>query len=1152
MTVNRLVSRLPSSFTFLFVIWLIYPFAYAQTNPPALEAGKAMTRELAGLETHTYTFALPAGQFLSFNIEQRGIDVVVRLIGPGGKQLAEVNDAAGTQGTESLQFITETPGVYSILVAAREIAATRGRYEISLKERRPVAEQDRQPATTAVDTNAFEQLLSEANQLRSDYSAPGMRKALEKYQAALALWRAQRGAAKQEAEVLKEIAATYAALYERYREKSDRDKTLEFYQQSIQPLRTSDRKWEAFILYEIGRTQGRWRELPQAIESYQQALALSRELNDSTGAAAALVAAGQIYVTLGQIEQGLAAYEEALNYWRAANDRSSEAGTLNSVALAHNLAGNNQKALEIYQQALALRHEINDRNGQITVLNNLAVVYRDLGELQRAIDTITQVFELSQQANDQESMAFAALNIGSFYDLLGQPQKALDYFQQALPLFKALNLRRYEGAVLNNLGKIYYTLNDKPKALDHHKQALLLIRAETDPRGEAAVLINIARLTAEQGDRPQAIELLTQALTVARTANSPTGQAGALNQLGRIYQALGEPQKALEQHRAALPLALATGNPGTEAGTRANIARVESELSNLDEARAQIEAALQLIESIRSRVASQELRTSYFASVQSYYDFYIELLMRISRERKSEEHAAAALHASERARARGLLELLTEARANIREGVDAALLERERDLQQRLTRKVEEQIRLLSGPHNKAQVDNRAKELEQLKAEYQDVQTKIRQNSPRYAALTQPQPLTVSELQQQVLDADTLLLEYALGAERSYLWAVTQNSITSFELPKRAEIEAVARRLLTQLTARNQFIAGESKSRKLARIAAADAQATRSAAALSRMVLQPAAAQLNKKRLLIVADGVLQYVPFSALPITRGAKSSGISTPLFAKHEIISLPSASTLAVLRREMATRPAATRAVAVLADPVFDPRDERLRRVPVQVERTETQPATTSETRALTHALSELQLQRLPYTAQEAEEILRLVSAEQGLKAVGFQATRAAATGADLSQYQYVHFATHGYFNSARPEMSGLVFSRYDETGRPQNGFLLASDVYNLRLPAEVVVLSACETGLGEEVRGEGLIGLTRGFMYAGAARVVVSLWSISDQATADLMSQFYRNILQSKEPQTPAAALRAAQLALWRQKRWNAPYYWAAFTLQGEYR
>jgi tetratricopeptide (TPR) repeat protein len=512
-----------------------------------------------------------------------------------------------------------------------------------------------------------------------------MRKAIEKYQEALALWRAQRGAPKQGAEVLKEIGATYSALYERYREKSDRDKTLEFYQQSIQTLRATDRKWEALILYELGGAYGNWRELPQAIESYQQAIALSRELNDSELLPLALLAVGQVYVTLGQFEQGLAAYEESLTYWRAANDRRNESITLNSIALAHNLAGNNQKALEVYQQTLALRRELNDRNGQITVFNNIAIVYRDLGELQQAIDSITQAMEMSQQANDQESIAFAALNIGSFYDLLGQPQKALDYFQQACR-FSSLTPAPLRRCRAQQHRQDVLLLNDKQKALDYHQQALPLIRAETDPRGEVGVLVNIARLMAEQGDRPQAIELLTQALSVARTANSPQGQAGALNQLGRVYLAMGEKQKALDQHRAALPLVLATGNPGAEASTRGSIARVKASLATWTKRARRLKprSCCSKRSALRSLRRSCALLTSPRCRVTTILH---RVLMRISRERKSEEHAAAALHASERARARSLLELLTEARANIREGVDAALLDRERDLQQRLNKK---------------------------------------------------------------------------------------------------------------------------------------------------------------------------------------------------------------------------------------------------------------------------------------------------------------------------------------------------------------------------------------------------------------------------------------------------------------------------------
>ena len=180
----------------------------------------------------------------------------------------------------------------------------------------------------------------------------------------------------------------------------------------------------------------------------------------------------------------------------------------------------------------------------------------------------------------------------------------------------------------------------------------------------------------------------------------------------------------------------------------------------------------------------------------------------------------------------------------------------------------------------------------------------------------------------------------------------------------------------------------------------------------------------------------------------------------------------------------------------------------------------------------------------------QILAFVPEADSFKATGFAATRAAALNPALSQYRYLHFATHGLIDSERPGLSSLVLSLVDEAGKPQDGFLRAHEIYNLKFPAELVVLSACQTGLGKEVKGEGLMGLTRGFMYAGAARVVVSLWSVNDKATSELMTIFYRQML--KENQRPAAALRAAQIEMWKQKQWQAPYYWAAFVLQGEWR
>jgi CHAT domain-containing protein len=322
------------------------------------------------------------------------------------------------------------------------------------------------------------------------------------------------------------------------------------------------------------------------------------------------------------------------------------------------------------------------------------------------------------------------------------------------------------------------------------------------------------------------------------------------------------------------------------------------------------------------------------------------------------------------------------------------------------------------------------------------------------------------------------------------------------------------------------------------------------------MVLAPVAAQLGDKRLVIVADGALQYVPFAMLPAPQSA------APLIVKHEIVNSPSASALALQRHELAGRQPAPKLLAVIADPVFDRSDTRLSKVaPTGADHAPTQSRSFDDERSIVHLAENagektgggarrLIIPRLPFTKQEAAQLLALAPQDAAFGATDFQANRTTVLNPALSQYRYVHFATHGVLDSERPGLSSLLLSMVDEKGKPQDGFLRANDIYNLQLPAELVVLSACQSGLGKEIKGEGLVGLTRGFMYAGAARVVVSLWNVNDQATAELMTKFYRRML--KQGERPAAALRAAQVEMQRQQKWRSPYFWAAFTLQGEWR
>jgi CHAT domain-containing protein len=505
--------------------------------------------------------------------------------------------------------------------------------------------------------------------------------------------------------------------------------------------------------------------------------------------------------------------------------------------------------------------------------------------------------------------------------------------------------------------------------------------------------------------------------------------------------------------------------------------------------------------------------------------------MRSQAQESLASYGAAAFQASERGRARSLLDSLAEAKVEVREGVDAGLLERETDLKRRLNRAAERQTQL-SGEDREAQ-DAVAKEIQNLTADYEQVRALIRTRSPKYASLTQPQPLSLSEVQQKLLDENTILLEYALGEENSYLWAVSAGSYETHRLPARAVIEKPILLLRELLTAQENRPGEATRTRRL-RIQEARTRYWKEAAALSDVLLGPVAARLGRKRLLIVSDGALQYLPFAALPVPNRPPGRD-PVPLIVEHELIVLPSASTLSVLRDQTSGRKKADKWVAVIADPVFEAQDPRVQK----------------EAAAPGRGFSgSIRYPRLPSSRIEAEAIAALAPAGQALTAVGIKASRQLATSPELGQYRIVHFATHGILHSEHPELSGIVLSMFDERGKPQEGLLRLHDIYNLRLPVELVVLSACESYLGKQVRGEGLMGIVRGFMYAGASRVMASLWKVDDQATKELMVTFYRNLFEKGEP--PAAALRSAQVQMSQQPDWRSPYYWAAFVLQGEWR
>ena len=279
-------------------------------------------------------------------------------------------------------------------------------------------------------------------------------------------------------------------------------------------------------------------------------------------------------------------------------------------------------------------------------------------------------------------------------------------------------------------------------------------------------------------------------------------------------------------------------------------------------------------------------------------------------------------------------------------------------------------------------------------------------------------------------------------------------------------------------------------------------------------------------------------------------------------REIVRLPSASVLAVLRRQAAERVSVPKTVAVIADPVYGPDDPRLVITAGSAQQSNSTATLTSQARDLAWSrerllrsaervgVAKLAFRRLSLANREARTILKLTTPGSSRAALDFAASRTTAMSPELRQYRFLHFSTHGVVNDEQPDLSGLVLSLVDRRGRPQNGFLQLDDIYNLELNADLVVLGACQTAIGKEIKGEGLVALARGFIHAGATRVVATLWQVDDAASAELMQRFYVGMLQ--RGQSPAAALRDAQLDMLRQRAWSSPFYWAAFELQGEWR
>lgn len=892
----------------------------------------------------------------------------------------------------------------------------------------------------------------------------------------------------------------------------------------------------------------------QALPLLESALTAFTSTNNARGIAAAQDALGDLYMIQGQDKVALEHYQKAYQSFVVASGKDQT-----SANVASNVAGRAGSTASAATETAATSTLDNGFNANLMLAKIGDTNYR-LGQMSEAS---TAYFQMNVR-KPESAAAKTTRRLGGVGGIAGimstgRPTVEVPTSGVIGLLETTKEIEEYRKSIVYmtfelGIGRIAFANKDLEAARKHFQNALdagsgalpVIAKAGQTRRFKAAARTSLGDIALREGRYKDAVKMFSDAADGAKKDERLDLMWPAQRGLGRSLWL----QAAQEKDSAKLR----------------------------EQALSAYRDALKTIETIREgSLRADESRTTFLATTEDVYDeassAFAEMALTgtpgsgTALSGKALDYAAESFRIAEAGRARSLLDMLGEVNAQITEGVPADLLKKKQDNLDRQQQIAEQLTGIALAGDQKQKPSDLENELDKLQTEFDQIENQIRTASPKYAALTGPQPLTLADVQQKVLDDNTILLEYQLGADNSYLFAATKSGVSLYKLPRRADIDKLATDF------RGQLIPPKLQRRIVGIDVAADQQRglgivqgpaedlppfVAASNALYKAVVEPASSIIGDKRMLVVADGALNYIPFEALVKNSDGADYAALNYLVKTNEVVYSPSASVIAAIRQGASSSSA--KSMLLVADPVFSGDDPRAKGGAAT--------ASSGETRGLGLGLESavndvagnggaapaaggLHLARLSGTRTEAEAIsgIAKTGGAQADLWTDLNASEDNVKNRDVSSYRYLHVATHGLLDAERPQFTGVVLSLVGN--KSNDGFLRTDEIFNLKLGSPLVMLSACETGLGKEKRGEGVIGLTRAFMYAGAPTVGVSLWSVADKSTAVLMTDFYKRLLGAT-PQSPGAAMRDAQLAMINGKQYSAPFYWAPFVLVGEWK
>jgi CHAT domain-containing protein len=1030
---------------------------------PLLKLDSPVTRTLSSAQEHLYRINLSKGEAVRIEVEQRGVDVAVSATIGEGAPFARVNLQNHGKGVEPLYLITEAGAEVRVKVSGVSRNGGAGQYIIRLAERRNTTEDDRQIFKAQT-------LASEAFRLGSQSEVNVRQQAWAYYEQALLI---------------------------------------------CQNLKADS--WRAALLLQMGQLALDLNNFQEARDYFSRASKLGFNLEDRDLENLGRQGLCRIHNVLGEHAQEIKCLDALAGYYKANEKKQDQATLLMNKARALRMQKQSGPALSPVQEVIPLLHALEDKLGEADAYEFLGQLFLDLRDQRKALEAFDACLILRRALKDKPAELSLLYRIGQLELALGDHKEARGDFAEALKLAQDLGDNNIQAALQKYFGELFYAEGNYQKALDSFRVGQRLARFYTSPEAESRVLLDFARTSLQLNQTADVAPALQRAGELVKLQGDRMAQMTVLLLQSRLTLQMKDHAGARLTAQQAYALAREIGHYPSEREALLTSARAARDLGDITGALKDSEAAYALSESPRAKAYEAEMRGK---ARRNDHELYLDLLMQENTRNLQAGYGSLAFQLNERMRTNNLLAVLTAAQVDFSTWADPDLLRRERELVANIKQLEGERTVALEQRQPLMRVTELTRKVESLTGQLSRVQKELATNHPRYAALAQPKLVSLAEVQQS-LDADTTLLEYALGTESSTLWLINSAGAKSFTLPGRAAIETLAQRaILASSTPAN------AKGSELA------------LRELSNVLLGQAAGQMRSTRLFIVPDGILHYVPFAALYEDK-------TRTLNNRREIAYLPAAYVLQYLNGLPPLTRTAGRDLVVVSDPVLLASDARVGAGFRSDKNIFPKP--------LANMADDANLKDFTRRALTRRS-LRIgwdnLSKDLSFRAFDFNASRANLAQGHFGDFYALHLDVPVIINAQQPELSGFALSLVNPEGQPLPGYISLTELYQLNLSTYLVSLPSTRTALGAAPQAEALIGFTRGFMYAGARNMLTCLWEVDTESTAEFMRVFYENLLRAKL--SPPAALHAAQAVMRKSPRWAAPHYWAGFVVEGTWR